>query len=136
MEEVQNSVTASVLKMKCPKCHQGNLFITTNPYKLSRVHEMPEYCLDCGQSFEPEPGFYTGGMYVNYAFTIVLTALAFLVLEVLLSVPAYVFFSIYVAVLLLIGPFMFRYSRVVYLYMFVRYDKEAARKHKLPDSRM
>ncbi len=97
---------------------------------------MPDCCSECGQAFEPEPGFYTGGMYVNYGFTVVLTAIAFLVLEILLSVPAYVFFSVYIAVLLLIGPFMFRYSRVVYLYMFVHYDKEALRKHKLTDKRI
>jgi hypothetical protein len=91
---------------------------------------MPEHCPCCGQSFQPEPGFYTGAMYVNYGFTVVLSGIAFLVLQLLLKVSAYVFFGVYIGVLLLIGPFMFRYSRVIYLYMFVTYDKEAIEKHK------
>ncbi len=95
---------------------------------------MPERCKECGQSFEPEPGFYTGAMYVNYGFTLVLTGISFLILELLLGVSAYVFFGVYMAVLLLVGPFMFRYSRVVYLYLFVGYDQEALRKHKLPEN--
>lgn len=97
---------------------------------------MPERCSECGQSFEPEPGFYTGAMYVNYGFTVILTGVTFLVLEVMLKVSAFVFFSLYVSVLLLIGPFLFRYSRVIYLYLFVNYDKEAIQKHKLPDKRI
>jgi uncharacterized protein (DUF983 family) len=97
---------------------------------------MPESCSECGQSFEPEPGFYTGAMYVNYGFTVILTGVMFLVLEIILKVSAYVFFSVYIATLLLIGPFMFRYSRVIYLYLFVHYDEEAIQKHKLPDKRI
>ena len=91
---------------------------------------MPERCPDCGQPFQPEPGFYTGAMYINYGFTVVLSGIAFLILQLLLKVSAYIFFGIYIGVLLLIGPFMFRYSRVIYLYMFVTYDKEAREKHK------
>ena len=88
MTEAKDSVATAILKKKCPKCHKGNLFINSNPYKLSGLHKMPKYCPDCGQSFEPEPGFYTGAMYVNYAFTLVLTALAFLILDVLFSASA------------------------------------------------
>ncbi len=130
MAENLTTVTSAVLRMKCPRCHQGDLFVTSNPYNIKRVHEMPHSCKECGQPFEPEPGFYTGGMYVNYAFTVILTGVAFLVLEIILKVPTLVFFSVYLGVLLLIGPFMFRYSRVIYLYFFVPYDKDAIRKHK------
>lgn len=130
MAEEHKSLATSVLAMKCPKCREGRMFITKNPYNLKRIHEMPERCEECGQSFEPEPGFYTGGMYVNYAFTVVLTGISFLVLELMLNVSAAVFFTVYLSALFLIGPYMFRYSRVVYLYMFVKYDKDAIQKHK------
>ncbi len=126
----KESTIGSILEMRCPKCHKGKLFTNSNPYNFKKVHEMPEHCPYCGQSFQPEPGFYTGAMYVNYGFTVVLSGIAFLILQLLLKVSAYVFFGIYIGVLLLIGPFMFRYSRVLYLYMFVTYDKEAIEKHK------
>jgi uncharacterized protein (DUF983 family) len=136
MSKTTSGTAMAAMQMKCPKCHKGKLFLTSNPFNIKRVHEMPERCQECGQSFEPEPGFYTGAMYVNYGFTVILTGLMFLVMEVLLKVSAYIFFGVYLGVLLLIGPFMFRYSRVVYLYLFVRYDEEAIQKHKLSDKRI
>jgi uncharacterized protein (DUF983 family) len=80
MSKTSKGVITAVLQLKCPKCHQGKLFMASNPYNIKRVHEMPESCSECGQSFEPEPGFYTGAMYVNYGFTVILTGVMFLVL--------------------------------------------------------
>ncbi|HVD97916.1 MAG TPA: DUF983 domain-containing protein [Cytophagaceae bacterium] len=131
-EEVKSKLSA-ILHMKCPRCRRGNMFLTSNPYNINKVHQMPEQCPECGQPYEPEPGFYIGAMYVNYGFTVILTGIALVVMEMILNVSAWTFFSIYVSALLLIGPFLFRYSRVIYLYLFVSYDKEAVRKHKLSE---
>jgi uncharacterized protein (DUF983 family) len=125
------STKKAMLAMKCPKCHQGNMFEFSNPYNLKKIHQMPERCTECGQAFQPEPGFYVGAMYVNYGITVLLSALTYIILEIILKVSAFLFFGIYISVLLLIGPLMFRYSRVIFLYMFVNYDKEAVKKHKL-----
>ena len=121
---------SSLLKARCPKCHQGKMFKTSNPYNFKKMHEMPESCEVCKESFNPEPGFYTGAMYVNYAFTIILSGICYIIMELVLGLPASVFFGIYIVILLLIAPLMFRYSRVVFLYMFVSYDKEILEKHK------
>jgi uncharacterized protein (DUF983 family) len=118
----------ALLKMKCPKCHEGELFTTSNSYNIKRMHEMPPKCNECGQYFEPEPGFYTGAMYVNYG--VFLFLISYLILEIILSVPPYVFFTTYIGILLLISPLMFRYSRVFFLYLMVSYDNEAIKKHK------
>ncbi|HWZ21176.1 MAG TPA: DUF983 domain-containing protein [Cytophagaceae bacterium] len=125
------STRAALLAMKCPKCHQGRMFTVRSAYNFKRMHEMPDYCEACGQSFSPEPGFYTGAMYVNYGLTLILSGITYLILEILFSVSAPVFFGVYLTILLLIGPLMFRYSRVIFLYMFVSYDKEAIKKHNL-----
>ena len=127
----EESTWKALRTMKCPKCHCGKMFISSSTYNLKKIHEMPEYCPECGQSFNPEPGFYTGAMYVNYGLTVVLSAITYLVLEIIMNVSAPVFFSIYIFILLLIGPLMFRYSRVIFLYMFVKFDREAIKKHKL-----
>ena len=124
----EESTVTALLKAKCPKCHKGNMFEVSNPYNFKRMHEMPEVCSYCNESFNPEPGFYTGAMYVNYGFTIILSGLCYILMEIVLGLPAAVFFGIYIAVLLIIAPLMFRYSRVLYLYLFVRYDKNAIKK--------
>ncbi len=127
----EESTSSALFAMKCPKCHRGKMFSVSHTYNLKRMHEMPDYCPECGQANRPEPGFYTGAMYVNYALTVVLSGFTYLILEILFSVSATVFFGIYISLLLLIGPILFRYSRVIFLYMFVSYDKDAIEKHKL-----
>ncbi|HSZ25415.1 MAG TPA: DUF983 domain-containing protein [Cytophagaceae bacterium] len=127
----KKSTLTAMLGMKCPKCHKGNLFTHSNPYNINKIHKMPEKCPECGTPFELEPGFYTGAMYVNYGFAVLLFALHYIVLAIVLNVSAYVFFGVYIGVLLAICPFMFRYSRVIFLYMFTSYDKNAIEKHNL-----
>lgn len=129
---MENSATLKpLLAMKCPKCHKGNLFTYKSPFSFKHIHEMPKECPLCGQPFEPEPGFYTGAMYVNYGITVIITGLSYLILEIIFKVSPLVFFSSYITILLVLSPFLFRYSRVIYLYMFVSYDSEAVKKHKL-----
>jgi hypothetical protein len=86
----EESTWKALRTMKCPKCHSGNMFSSSNTYNLRKIHEMPEHCQECGQSFNPEPGFYTGAMYVNYGLTVVLSAITYLVLEIMLNVSALV----------------------------------------------
>jgi uncharacterized protein (DUF983 family) len=122
----------SILKMKCPKCHQGNMFINSNPYKRSTVDKMPSNCPCCGENFMPEPSFYFGAMFISYGLGVAWFLLGFLV-TCLLNVEGWVFLSIYTATLLMLWPAIFRYSRVIYLYLFVRYDKNAC-KHQFSGS--
>ena len=62
----------SIFKMKCPSCHEGDFFTTKNAYNLKKVAEMHARCPVCNQSYEPEPNFYYGSMYVSYAYTVAL----------------------------------------------------------------
>ncbi|ALW87322.1 hypothetical protein AUC43_10920 [Hymenobacter sedentarius] len=80
---------------------------------------MPAQCPVCGQSFEPEPGFYFGSMYITFAFNV---ATIFLV-----GVPLYYFFGnpdtwVYIVtvtiVTLVFTPVILRYSRAMMLYWF------------------
>ncbi len=115
----------SILKMKCPKCHKGNLFIDVNPYHLSKVDKMPERCPVCRQHFQPEPGFYYGAMYISYGIGVILFMIGFLIMEIILQIQGYSFIIGYSLLLLILWPVLFRYARVIYIYLFVRYDKNA-----------
>lgn len=65
---VHDSTLLAMLGQKCPRCHQGHMF-THGMYNLAHYTEMPPACPVCSLSFEPEPGFYIGAMYISYAFT-------------------------------------------------------------------
>ena len=55
----------SILNLKCPRCHEGDLFHTGN-WSFQDIAGMPDYCSNCKQNYMPEPGFYYGAMFVSY----------------------------------------------------------------------
>jgi uncharacterized protein (DUF983 family) len=114
---------SAIINMKCPRCRQGKLFCNPTSYNYRTLFQMPVQCEVCGQRLEPEPGFYYGGMYVNYGFSVLLLAVTFSVLYGVFRLSAYYVLGTYIGILLLIGPWMFRYSRVLFLNMFVHYDE-------------
>ncbi len=56
----------SVLKLKCPRCHIGNLFNNPGFFVFTRILEMPDKCPHCKQDFKLEPGFYTAALWISY----------------------------------------------------------------------
>lgn len=114
----------SVLEERCPRCHTGKLFISS-PYHLKYFDIMHENCPHCGLHLDIEPGFYTGAMYVSYAFSVAIFAITGTVLYFVFNDPRigiYIFTTFFVVLILF--PLSIRYSRVVYLHLFsgVKYD--------------
>ncbi len=102
----------------------------TNPsvFPLGRLLEMPERCSVCGQKMEIEVGFYYGTGYVSYALTVGLLGMCFAAYWIFIGL-SYKDNSIFyalgssIAIALLLQPWLMRISRVLYLYMFVKYGK-------------
>ncbi|HEX8547240.1 MAG TPA: DUF983 domain-containing protein, partial [Cytophagaceae bacterium] len=97
----------SILKLKCPRCHQGDIFANKNPFKFSTLSKIHKNCSCCGQDFEPEPGFYFGAMYVSYGLGVVYFLLSFLVFDYFLHFQGWLFLGIYITSLLLLWPVIF-----------------------------
>ena len=57
----------SVFALKCPTCHEADLF-DTGSFSLRKPFDMREACPHCRQDFWPEPGFYYGAMFISYIF--------------------------------------------------------------------
>ncbi|HSZ71991.1 MAG TPA: DUF983 domain-containing protein [Cytophagaceae bacterium] len=120
----------AILKMKCPKCYKGNLYKDINPFHVSKLHSMPSHCDQCGQPFNPEPGFYMGAMYVSYGLCVLLFVICFFVLHIHLQVEAVPFLCVYAISLLIVFPFIFRYSRTIYLHLFYEHDPDAIEEYQ------
>jgi len=94
---------------------------------------MPDRCEVCGQKMELEVGFYYGTGYVSYALSVALLGACFVAYWVILGL-SYKDNSIFyalgtaVTVVLLLQPWLMRISRVLYLYMFVKYGKGSTMK--------
>lgn len=118
----------SILKMKCPACHKGNMFSQASLFPLKHLLDMPERCPVCTQRMELEPGFYFGTGYVSYALSIaVMTAVA-VAFEVLWGFSfkddsVFWYLGIAVTLTILLQPWIMRLSRVLYLYLFVKFGQ-------------
>lgn len=79
---------------------------------------MPRYCPVCAQTFEPEPGFYYGAMYVSYGFSVVLVVMVGILLYLLGDPPVWAYVTAVTAIMILLTPLSFRYARAIMLYAF------------------
>lgn len=118
----------AMLTSRCPACHEGKLFIESNPYSRKFMAMEPK-CPVCGENFKREPGFYFGAAYVSYALTVALWVSLIVALYVFdaIGLMEYDFFedgilTIVLGVLLLIAllPVLFRLSRSLWIHMFVQ----------------
>lgn len=122
----------SILAMKCPKCHKGDLFLVKNAYRLKDIASMHEKCSVCQEDFLREPGFYFGAAYVSYGLTVALWVAAVVALKVFdfiglieygfLSHPATLLIT-GITLLVLLLPLLYRLSRSIWINMFVHYKK-------------
>ncbi len=80
---------------------------------------MPPGCPVCRQTYEPEPGFYYGAMYVSFGFSVLVVALVGFSLYFLAGDPAaWVYVTAVAGIMILLTPLSFRYARAVMLYAF------------------
>lgn len=120
-------VLSSIVKCRCPRCRQGDMFVEKNPYRLRSTMKMHETCPVCGQSFNLEVGFYYGSGYASYALSIALSVFSLVVfyLTIGISVNDYRFLYwllINAVLLLMLQPMIMRLARTLWLALFVPYD--------------
>lgn len=119
----------AVLKGKCPRCRQGDMF-RHGAFNLGKFTEMHTDCPHCGYHFEEEPGFYYGAMYVSYALSVGIFLVTSFILYFMFNDPALeVYLMTVAAVALLLFPLTFRYSRILFSYIFgsVGYDRKKSK---------
>lgn len=122
----------AILSMKCPRCRKGPMFNDDNAYRklgLKHIFSMPEYCPECGQKFDMEPGFWYGTGYVSYALAVAVSAASFVAWWILIGISAndnrVLWWLLVNAVLLVVlQPWLMRLSRVIYIRFFVKYDPD------------
>lgn len=114
----------SILFNKCPKCHKGDFFINRNAYNLKTFDKMHSHCPNCGESYIRETGFYVGAMYASYGLTVGYGLLLFAIMAVLLKLDIVVFLITFSISLVLLLPWIYRKSRLIWINLFVGYKKE------------
>ena len=93
-----------------------------------RFIKMNDHCSFCGQSFQPEPGYYFGAMYVSFGinvafFIAIWLSLHLFIEEVTLTIVMVALLVVVIGLL----PITFRLSRVLWIYIFVRYQGDESK---------
>ena len=129
MSGFKSSYLYSVINNKCPRCRKGNLYVSSNAYKLSQLTTMNETCPVCGQATEIEVGFYYGTGYVSYGITVAFSVATLVAWWVLigLSLDDNRFFwwmGTNAVLMIIMQPLFMRLSRTLWLSWFVSYEKD------------
>lgn len=117
----------AILKGKCPRCRQGNVFKYPIIYKPLGFDKMYERCPNCSFQYEIEPGFFIASMYISYAISVGIMLVTGSVLFFIAGdPPTWIYLVSVSSILVLSAPLMFRYARVLLLHFFsgVKYQRK------------
>jgi len=114
----------SILFNKCPKCHEGDFLKENSILKIHKVFDMHENCTICGLKYMMEPSFYYGAMYVNYSLSVGLSIITFAIATLIFSLSLTESFIPIVIVLLSTAPLSTRFSRIIWINFFVKYNAD------------
>lgn len=126
----KTSQMQAIIHAKCPKCRRGDVY--TGPMYGLRQQKVNESCPHCGFRFEVEPGYFYAAMYVSYALNvaeIVTSAILTFYLSGGSESP-WLYLGVLFAIIFILAPFNFRYSRVILLHWLspkVKYNPELDR---------
>ena len=113
----------SIVKNKCPRCHEGNFFEANNPYQIKKFDRMNKNCPVCNEDFERETGFYYGAMYASYGLTVLWGAILFVIMCVLFNFDTMTYLITFAILQILLMPIFYRVSRLLWINVFVGYKK-------------
>ncbi len=119
----------SIFKSKCPRCHDGDFYVEKNPFKLKKILTIYDKCNECNLKYMLEPSFYHGAMYVSYGLSVA-TSIMIVIICTLLGFDLLVSFITVFVSLILFTPIMLKLSRIIYINIFVSYEKEEQLKDK------
>ncbi|MCY4645695.1 MAG: DUF983 domain-containing protein [Gammaproteobacteria bacterium] len=98
----------AVVRLRCPRCLNGAVFAS-----LWKMHPL---CPSCRLEYEREPGYFTGAMYFSYALGLALCTPLGVFLMVFAGFSANRSILAIAAMVPLLVPLLFRYSRVLWMH--------------------
>jgi uncharacterized protein (DUF983 family) len=100
----------AILRLRCPRCLRGKVFSG-----LIKMHDSCPYCHVC---FLREPGYFLGAMYASYFLGAGFLGVFFVISAALFPTwPSACIAAIAVIPYLPLIPFVFRYSRVIWMHI-------------------
>ena len=111
----------SILRGKCPRCHEGNFFKYTFTMNIFKVNKIQKKCSKCDLKYMIEPAFYFGALYVSYGITVAICIATFITSKIIFDLALLPSFITVFIVLILFIPVNIRLSRILWINMFINY---------------
>lgn len=112
----------SIAKMKCPKCQEGDFFVS-HPYNLKKAGDIYPKCINCGLKYEKEPGFYYGAMYVSYAICVAIFVFFWVSFNLFFeNVRLGLQIGIIITAFLITAPYVYALSKIIWANLFISFD--------------
>ena len=93
------------------------------PYSFKGVTSINSKCPHCKTSYRLEPSFFYGSMYVSYALGVALAVAVYITLVLLgLGNKGLTSFIIISTAIIILAPYVYQLSKVVWASFFIRYD--------------
>jgi len=112
----------SILTGSCPRCQNESMYSDKNPLHFSKILKMNEKCSHCGLKYQIEPSFFYGAMYVSYALNVAISVATFVISYLILGFNLKTTFIAIIASNVVLFPFVLRWSRNLYINIFISYD--------------
>ena len=129
VEHPNRGYLATVFTCRCPRCREGKLFKKPLSLRIRINMEMHSECPICKQPTDIEVGFYYGTGYISYLICIAIVIASFLIWFLTIGFSfndrRFLYWIIFICVLLaIIQSWLMRFSRVLWLSFFVKYDPD------------
>ncbi len=105
-----------ILKGKCSRCGEGDMFKKNGNIFFLRAAKMNEDCPNCEHHYEQEPGYFLGAMYISYAMSVAEAFAVYLIIFSFVDDITYII-GIILSTVLLLSMWNYRYSRIVWTYI-------------------
>src|SRR5690606_22313098 len=127
MQLLKGSKLYSIFTGTCPVCHEGEMYLENNPYKISKIMKMHDHCSHSGKKFKIEPSFFFEAMYVSYGVGVAIAVAAFIISYFFIGLDRNYTFLVIILTLIILFPPIVRVSRNIWINFFVKYDKNKAK---------
>ncbi len=114
----------NIFSNNCPNCYEGKVFADKSFFFSIGFPKMNKQCSHCHSTFEKEPGYFFGAMFVNYGLTVgegIITY--FIAAQFFEKTFDFRIYPIIVAVIFSLTFFNIRLSRMIWIYMFKNYSR-------------
>lgn len=113
----------SLLSMKCPSCRKSVVFVNKSVFPLGQIVDLKDECEVCGQKMKSESN---NGGGINYALSMMLFFLNLLWYWPVFGLSykdnsVYYYLASSTVVVMLAQPWLMRWSRMIYLYLYVSF---------------